>query len=619
MHPHSSSVTSANVSGNVASNQRRASRWDNETSVVLHNSSGAPGSYDTTKTRVSVGVDKETGEARFDSIITAQHADKKKVHTRFGDLVAKDPTKVIVERPSETEALVVAKNTQSALDEIISGKLASNKASIRNTGAVSRADEAKIIRYVADENTAGYNAATSTRVIKMVQAQVDPLEPPKFLHKKLPPPPPDAPVPIMHSPPRKLTAEDHEAWRIPSCVSNWKNTRGYVIPLDKRVLSDGRNLLEPTINDNFAKLAESLLIAERQARVEIETRALIAKKLAMKAKEEKEAELRSLASKARLERIGVTTSSGHTAARNIESMEDVMQAADFEAASVHSLSSNDRDFEVQPSRGRDGRDSPRSRSSYRQGEDDISITRAVGESEADYEARKERERRRLEHRKKLEREIRMNANGKRRRDEGEERDISEKIALGLPIGGSVTAQNPEAMFDTRLFNQAEGISSGFAAEDDYNVYDRAWRGGDSVTAASIYRPRAAANGPMSDVDAEAAVSGLRSAATKRFRAGVDDTDFEGAPIAQRSGPVEFERSYSASQRSQAASKGEDDNKQDDDFEIDSLFFSSNATTKEPSKALLGIGQRGQMAAASASRTAEELGSRPKRRSLDFTD
>jgi SNW domain-containing protein 1 len=46
------------------------------------------------------------------------------------------------------------------------------------------------------------------------------------------------------------------------------------------------------------------------------------------------------------------------------------------------------------------------------------------------------------------------------RDQG--RDISEKIALGL----AKPTMSKESMFDSRLFNQSEGISSGFRGGDD---------------------------------------------------------------------------------------------------------------------------------------------------------
>jgi len=48
-------------------------------------------------------------------------------------------------------------------------------------------------------------------------------------------------------------------WKIPPCISNWKNIKGYTIPLDKRLAADGRNLQEVQISDNFAKLSEAPL------------------------------------------------------------------------------------------------------------------------------------------------------------------------------------------------------------------------------------------------------------------------------------------------------------------------------------------------------------------------
>ena len=77
----------------------------------------------------------------------------------------------------------------------------------------------------------------------MVEMQVDPMEPPKFnTSKKIPRGPPSPPVPVLHSPTRKLTAKEQQDWKIPPCVSNWKNAKGYTIPLDKRLAADGRGL-----------------------------------------------------------------------------------------------------------------------------------------------------------------------------------------------------------------------------------------------------------------------------------------------------------------------------------------------------------------------------------------
>ncbi len=46
----------------------------------------------------------------------------------------------------------------------------------------------------------------------------------------------------MHSPPRKITAQDMLDWKIPPCISNWKNAKGYTIPLEMRLKAQGQKL-----------------------------------------------------------------------------------------------------------------------------------------------------------------------------------------------------------------------------------------------------------------------------------------------------------------------------------------------------------------------------------------
>merc|ERR1719230_613862 len=168
--------------------------------------------------------------------------------------------------------------------------------------AVADKKEPTFIKYTPSQGGGGHASGATSRVIRMVEAPVDPMEPPKFKHKRVPRGPPSPPVPVMHSPPRKITAKDQQDWKIPPCISNWKNLKGYTIPLDKRLAADGRGLQEVSISDNFAKLSESLYIAERNAREEVEKRATIQKKIAAKDKERREEELRALAQQAREER-----------------------------------------------------------------------------------------------------------------------------------------------------------------------------------------------------------------------------------------------------------------------------------------------------------------------------
>eukprot|EP01017_Pseudomicrothorax_dubius_P025976 TRINITY_DN2861_c0_g1_i6.p1 TRINITY_DN2861_c0_g1~~TRINITY_DN2861_c0_g1_i6.p1 ORF type:complete len:163 (+),score=17.66 TRINITY_DN2861_c0_g1_i6:310-798(+) len=134
-------------------------------------------------------------------------------------------------------------------------------------------------------------------------AQQDPIMPPGFKHKRIPRGPGSPPKPVMHSPPRKLTVKDQADWKIPPCVSNWKNVNGYTLPLHMRVAADGRTLQSNTINERFASLTDALLIAERQARSEIEERNNIQKGVAYQNYLKKEAEMREAAALARIERI----------------------------------------------------------------------------------------------------------------------------------------------------------------------------------------------------------------------------------------------------------------------------------------------------------------------------
>jgi SNW domain-containing protein 1 len=403
----------------------------------------------------------EDGSVRFDAIVTAQHKGQV-VHSRFSDLVEKD-TSAIQLRPNVDEEAAAAAKTRAALESIVQTRITTSRPTHIAETAQNKAAEAQIIRYTPAEDTAGYNAATKQRVIKMVEAAVDPLEPPKFKHKKVPGGPPDAPVPVMHSPPRKVSVADQQAWKIPPCVSNWKNSRGYVIPLDKRVAADGRSMLEPTINDNFAKLSEALLIAERKARDEVETRAAIQKKLAMKQKEDKEAELRDLAARARLERTGVATSLGE---RGMEPLDQPSARAASAARGVVAAGplvgygDDDEDEEQEAGGQNGGADATGEGGGFRSsgggfGGDEAAaaapssfggsggggsgggggLERTSGETDEEYRERLERERVRRDRKRERERDFRIESSGRKGKAvRDEDRDMSEKIALGMPVG-----------------------------------------------------------------------------------------------------------------------------------------------------------------------------------------
>src|SRR5690606_7523570 len=156
-----------------------------------------------------------------------------------------DVGEISLERPSEEEVKEQTEKTRAALAKLVSG---AESAQRPKAIKASNKREAQYVRYTPTSQMGDHTKKTE-RIIKIVEKQIDPMEPPKFKHKKIPRGPPSPPPPVMHSPPRKLTAADQEAWRIPPPISNWKNPKGFTVPLDKRLAADGRGMQDLTIND----------------------------------------------------------------------------------------------------------------------------------------------------------------------------------------------------------------------------------------------------------------------------------------------------------------------------------------------------------------------------------
>ena len=264
---------------------------------------------------VAVEVNR-SGQATHDALVKQGLSSTQRSLVQTSLSQAKEVNMATLDRstmsaPSREEAEATAERTRIALQALMEGKL-KKASSMSGVGAITtkktaEEQEPTYIRYTANPEAPGYNPAAKQRVIKMVDAQVDPMDPSKVQFKKVPKGPPPPPVPVLHSPPRKLTAEDQQAWKIPPCVSNWKNAQGFIIALDKRLAADGRGLQEVTINNKFASLSEALYVSERKAAEDLLVRNQIRKKMAMKEKEDREAQLRELASRARMERGGLPT------------------------------------------------------------------------------------------------------------------------------------------------------------------------------------------------------------------------------------------------------------------------------------------------------------------------
>ncbi|KAL9093664.1 MAG: hypothetical protein Q9159_000193 [Coniocarpon cinnabarinum] len=438
----------------------------------------------------------EEGKVKYDAIARRGHSESRVIHSQFKDLIPlrqqANSGEISLARPSQDEAEETRQRTQNALEKLVNGAVAAQKP--KNVKGTSRA-EPTFVSYTPNAQMGDKNSGNKTRIIKIVEKQQDPMEPPKHKHKKIPRGPPSPPAPIMHSPPRKLTAEDQEMWRIPPPVSNWKNPKGYTVPLDKRLAADGRGLQDVSINDKFAQLSESLQTADRHAREEVQQRALMQQKLAEKKKLRQEENLRALARRAREDRAA--------------------------AGSRRRPSRSDRS----PSYSRSPSRSPRR---------SRSVSSYDSRSDSEEDARREREKMRRERRQENERQMRMSRMGQERRMQQmareQNRDISEKVALGL----AKPTQSGESMYDSRLFNQTSGFGSGFNEDQPYDKPLFA----DREAVNHIYRPTV-----NEDEGEDAGETMDKIKKSDRFDVlGKAGKGFKGAAEAEaRDGPVQFEK------------------------------------------------------------------------------
>ena len=254
------------------------------------------------------------------------------------------------------------------------------------------------------------------------------------------------------------------------------------------------------INDNFAKFSEALYIADRHSREEVRQRSLMQQKLAQKEKAAKEENLRLLAQRAREERAGIAPP---------------RPSAETAGAMKSSLAAY--------------------------GSDSGSDSEGDESEKEEEEAAKVRDEMRAEKRREREREMRMNNMGTEQRAKmlarQQNRDISEKIALGL----AKPTLSKESMLDSRLFNQ-ESLSGAFGDEESYSLYDKPLFHGSSA-AAAIYKAR----GNITEGDEERFGGGTeegigRALDNDRFGLGQAQIGFEGAREQEvREGPVQFEK------------------------------------------------------------------------------
>ncbi|XP_010456462.1 PREDICTED: SNW/SKI-interacting protein-like [Camelina sativa] len=405
------------------------------------------------------------GNVVFDAVVRQQsEITKKIVYSRPYDVIPKilkNEGDLVDDEELKKQIHETTEETKAAIEKIVNARLRTSQPS----NVPKASSDSAYIKYKPSQQSAAFNSGARERIVRMVDMPVDPLDLPKFKHKRVPKASGSPPVPVLHSPPRPVTVKDKQDWNIPPCISNWKNQKGYTIPLEKRLAADGRGLEDAQVNDDFAKLTEALYVAEQKAREAVSVRLKVQKEMVMKEKERKEQELRDLTQKARRER----------------------------AEAAVTISSE-------------------------------SVERPGGDCETE---RKQRDKIREERRKERERERRLETAGKKSKiTRDSERDITEKVALGM---ATVGGRGGEVMYDQRLFNQDKGMDSGFAIDDQYNVYDKTLFTV-KPTLSTLYKPK-------KDMDDEMYHEQLQKPMnTDKFK---PDKSFTGAGKRER--PLEFNK------------------------------------------------------------------------------
>uniref|UniRef100_G1PZA2 SNW domain-containing protein 1 n=1 Tax=Myotis lucifugus TaxID=59463 RepID=G1PZA2_MYOLU len=224
---------------------------------------------------LAIQVDAE-GKIEYHAIARQGQSKNKVIFSKYTDQVPKEVMNADdsdLQRPDEEAITEITEKTRVSLETSVSQKVAA-------------AMPVQFLPYTPSQQGMAFNSGAKQRVIRMVEIQKDPMHPPRFkINKEIPRGPPSPQAPVMHSPSRKMTVKAQQECKIPLCISNWKNAKGYTIPLDKRLAADGRGLQTVHINENFAKLAKALYSADRKAHEAVGMRAQVERKMAQKEKE----------------------------------------------------------------------------------------------------------------------------------------------------------------------------------------------------------------------------------------------------------------------------------------------------------------------------------------------
>lgn len=212
------------------------------------------------------------------------------------------------EREKQCQLAETTQKTRDALNKLLSKKLHNDKVTTLSSSATN--DSSSYIRYTSSQ-IASFNSGNETkpkqRIIKITDEKVDPMLPSSFKIRKTPNgPQTEGIVPVLHedSSSDKLTNADQKKWQIAPAVSNWKNTKGFIIGIDNRLenTASSKSMTQDDIEKStkkFTALSDALKNAERQAKQDLKARASWRKRKEDKEIAETQERLNKLAQEAR--------------------------------------------------------------------------------------------------------------------------------------------------------------------------------------------------------------------------------------------------------------------------------------------------------------------------------
>ena len=140
------------------------------------------------------------------------------------------------------------------------------------------------------------------KIIQIKQFQEDPMLPPKFKlrknrHERII----EDVTFVKDLKTKKLTKEDREFWNIPAAVSNWKNSQGFTIGLDKRMIGREHIPIEMNI-EKFNDLSTALSDADLQAREDLKQRNEIRQQKQLQEKRLRDEKIKEIANRSKRRR-----------------------------------------------------------------------------------------------------------------------------------------------------------------------------------------------------------------------------------------------------------------------------------------------------------------------------